>query len=236
MRKQTTAIIERNGGVHKQKALRRIESIFDGHGFIRPRLYHLILMAETDTLGAKRYLSALKALRRKLREEGISIPRWRAALELDDEKGLHFHVFLLFDATAKNPCEVINTKPDGWLRSMLDRKKMTFHLSKPKADMHRVGGTLTGKRKNYASLAGDKLDDCKEWISYLAKARSKPEHITYLYFSSRDSKHRPRDKKTGNIELASPAVKKSNAVEPMTAPIAEFPLPQYSGLTLQKAA
>jgi hypothetical protein len=56
--------------------------------------------------------------------------------------------------------------------------------------MHRVGGTLDGKRLNYATLAGEKLNDCIEWISYLVKKRSKPENLKYIYFSSRDSKTR----------------------------------------------
>lgn len=60
-----------------------------------------------------------------------------------------------------------------------------------KADMHRVGGTAEGKRQDYASIAGDKLADCQEWLSYLVKARSKPEDIRGIYFSSRDSAHVP---------------------------------------------
>lgn len=188
MRRETTGIIERssNGGMHSQKAYRRIKAMFSGHGYLRPRLYHLVLLDDIEGGDATRFLSALKALCLKLRQAGITT-RWRGCLERDQEKGLHFHVFLLVDATADNPCKYINTTHGNFLRTMMDRRVMKFHLSQPKADIHRVGQVRTGKRKNYASPAGDKLADCLEWVSYLVKARSKPDDIRGIYFSSRDS-------------------------------------------------
>jgi hypothetical protein len=148
--------------------------------------------AESPT-SARRFQGAIKALCRKLRQHGIPT-RWRACIERDDEKGLHCHVFMLVDATAANPCAIINTKRQGaqaWLHQMLAARFMDFHLAQPKADMHRVGGTADGRRKNYATLAGAKLADCLVWISYLTKQRSKPSDIRTIYFSSRDSKSAP---------------------------------------------
>ena len=190
MRKDTTVIVEHpnNGGMHRQRAYRNIKAMLYGHGYARPRLYHLVLLDELESTDATRFLSALKALCRKLRDAGIAT-RWRGCLECDDEKGLHFHVFVLVDATVENPDRYINTTPIEYLSSMLKRRAMRFYLAQPKADMHRVGGVATGKRQNYASLAGDKLDDCIVWISYLAKARSKSDDIRGIYFSSRDSLH-----------------------------------------------
>jgi hypothetical protein len=192
-RGETTPVLDRNGGMHRQKQFRRIKAMLTGHGYKQPRLYHLVLVDDTETAerqGAARFLKALKVLCLELRQNGIPT-RWRACLERDDKKGIHFHVFVLVDATNKNPCGIINKKTgkEGWLRNMLERRALRFHLSPPKADMHRVGGTAEGKRKNYASIAGDKLGDCIEWISYLAKARSKPDDISHIYFSSRDSLH-----------------------------------------------
>lgn len=195
-RGETTPILERNGGMHRQKQFRRIKVMLTGHGYKQPRLYHLILLDDTETSeqqGAARFLKVLKVLCLELRKNDIPT-RWRACLERDEEKGLDFHVFVLVDATKKNPCCLINTKTgnEAWLRNMLEKQAMQFHLSPPKADMHRVGGTAEGKRKNYATLAGDKLADCEKWISYLVKARSKPEDIRGIYFSRRDSLHAPR--------------------------------------------
>lgn len=195
MRRDTTAIAERHGGVHNQRALARVRDLLVGHGFARPRLYHIVLLdhASESPTSRRRFQGAIKALCRKLREKGIPT-RWRACIERDDEKGLHCHVFMLVDATAANPCAIINTKRQGaqaYLHKMLAARFMDFHLAQPKADMHRVGGTADGQRKNYATLAGPKLDDCLTWVSYLVKQRSKPSDIRTIYFSSRDSKSAP---------------------------------------------
>lgn len=192
MRRDTTEITERNGGVHSQRALTRARELLVGHGFARPRLYHIVLLdhaAESPT-STRRFQGAIKALCRKLRQIGIPT-RWRACIERDDEKGMHAHLFMLVDATAANPCSIINAKRHGaqaWLNNMLAARFMDFHLSQPKADLHRVGGTADGRRKNYATLAGHKLDDCLVWVSYLTKQRSKPGDIRNVYMSSRDSK------------------------------------------------
>lgn len=196
MRRDKTEITERHGGVHNQRALARARSMLVGHGFARPRLYHVVLMdyaAESRT-SIQRFQAAIKALCRKLRKDGIPA-RWRACIERDDEKGLHCHLFVLVDATRKNPCAIINAKRSGsqaWLHTMLAARFMNFHLAPPKADMHRVGSTIEGKRNNYATLAGDKLADCEIWISYLVKRRSKPGDLRTVYLSSRDSKYQPR--------------------------------------------
>lgn len=200
MQKDTTKIIERasNGGMHRQKAFRRIKKMLDGHGYRDPRLYHLVLLDDIDGTDANRFLSALKALCRKMRSAGIET-RWRGCLERDDEKGLHFHVFILADASVTNPSKYINTTPTEFLSPMLKRRAMRFHLSQPKADMHRVGGVATGKRQNHAYVSKDKREDCIEWLSYLAKARSKPDDIRGIYFSSRDSVHQKPSETPGNL-------------------------------------
>lgn len=192
MRRDATKITERNEGVHSQRALVRARSLLVGHGFRRPRLYHLVLLdhaAESST-STRRFQSAIKALCRKLRQKDI-LTRWRACVEREEDKGLHCHLFLLVSDIGKvNPCQIINTKRDeqGGLCQMLASKFMYFHLARPKADMHRVGGTIAGRRKNYATLAGDKLEDCLEWVSYLVKQRSKPSDLRTIYLSSRDSR------------------------------------------------
>lgn len=194
MRKETTAITERasNGGMHRQKAYRQAKAMLFGHGYVAPRLYHLVFMDDIEALDATRFQKVLKALCLKLSTEGIA-HRWRACIERDEEKGLHFHVFILAEGHSnKNPCAIINTHKEKWLRRMLARNLMTFHLSQPKSDLHRVGGVASGKRKNYAALAGEKMGDCLEWISYLVKTRSKPQDMRQIYFSSRDSKQRAK--------------------------------------------
>ena len=209
-RGETTPVLDRNGGMHRQKQFRRIKAMLTGHGYKQPRLYHLVLVDDTETAerqGAARFLKALKVLCLELRQNGIPT-RWRACLERDDEKGMHFHVYLLVDAVNKNPCRFINTKTgkEGWLRNMLEKRALRFHLSPPKSDIHRK---RNGERENYAHVSRAKLADCIEWISYLVKARSKPDDISHIYFSSRDSKHRQ-----GILDAhAQPAANNENALK-----------------------
>lgn len=196
MQKQTTSITDRNGGMHNQKAWRRIKAMLTGHDLRNARLYHLVMMLDTDDgQGGEvaRYQRVLKALCLHLTESGIRY-RWRACFERDPEKdrygkGAHFHVFLLAEASFLNPCEIINhhraSNKNGWLRRMMDRHLVAHHVAPPKNDMHK---TVAGKRQNYAYITeGAKLEDCTEWTSYLVKARSKPTDTKQIYFSSRDA-------------------------------------------------
>jgi len=206
MLRETTAILERtvNGGMHRQKAYRRIKSMLDDHGFTSPRLYHFVLM-DNHTEGepnAKRFLRGLKALCRELHDQGLRY-RWRAALELDDEKGLHLHTFMLIENEKANPCSIItpirNTtgkrpeykdgsvgKPWRTIGDIMAAQMLSFYIAKPRDKIHE---TAAGKRLNYATLGNPaRKADCLVWMSYMAKARSKPDHIRGIYFSSRDSR------------------------------------------------
>lgn len=212
-RKDTTSILERtnskgrkvNGGMHRQPAYRRGKQMLEKHGFKSPRLYHIVIM-DGDAEGqpdSDRFLRAVKAVCRALRDQGIR-HSWRSALELDDEKGLHLHVFILVENAPVNPCSIITSnantekrkrpkKPDGTLgkpyRTLGDimrRNMLRFHIAKPQAPIHR---TAEGKLLNYATLGSEaKREDCFQWISYIYKARSKPAHIRGIYSGSRDSK------------------------------------------------
>lgn len=214
MRKDTTGILERkvggvltNGGMHRQKAYRRIKSMLDGHGFTSPRLYHVVMTEGNVTApSAAPFLSALKTLCREFRSQGIRY-RWRAALERDDEKGLHLHTFILLENEKANPCAIITSnrktgarfkqpdrtlgKPVRTLGDIMDAQMLAFNIAKPRNQIHR---TASGSRPNYASLGSpEKKADCMEWLSYLVKARSKPDDIRGIYFSSRDNRHKTRN-------------------------------------------
>jgi hypothetical protein len=72
-RRDKTEITERHGGVHNQRAMARGRSMLVGHGFARARLYHIVLMdyAAESPSSTRRYQAAIKALCRKLRQDGI---------------------------------------------------------------------------------------------------------------------------------------------------------------------
>jgi hypothetical protein len=213
MQKITTPTVERrwtdgdgikqwNGGMHNQRANKMKQMLIQGkEDFARPRLYHLILTMIMDNAGtAAEYQAALKAICFKLTDNGIE-NRWKACLERDERKGLHFHVFILLNDKGKiNPDEILHNRDTSWLNRMLEQRGMKYTLAHPKSDIHEVQtGINAGNKRVYATLATnkhDKLADCIEWISYLAKARSKPDDIKQIYFSSRDRK--PTKHASGN--------------------------------------
>ena len=43
-RRITNGILERNDGLHSSRALKSARAMLTGHGFARPRLYHLVLL------------------------------------------------------------------------------------------------------------------------------------------------------------------------------------------------
>lgn len=211
MIKQTTSIVDQrwkdkngieqwNGGMHDQRAYRKMIAMLHRgkEEYTSPRLYHIVLMGIMEGITTPELKGALKAICDQARLRGIDY-MWRACLERDDEKGLHLHVFLLVESAIKipnqfllndNKIKPINKKRQRYrtLYDILSHRGISYHLAPPKAQIHRTGGTMRGKRQLYATLAGDKLADCIEWISYLAKARSKPDDIKQIYFSSRDKK------------------------------------------------
>lgn len=195
MRRETTAILEKNEGMHNQKAYRRGKAMLEGHGYTHPRLYHLVLMVgdfegSADGL-IERFLKAVRMIALKLRSKNCA-SRWRGAVELDDEKGLHLHVFILVNNAFSPVAALLNTEVNGWLRTSLTRHGLRFYIAPPQNKMHL---TENGKQQLYAApTKGDKLTDCLEWLSYIYKARSKPDDIRTIYHSSRDSKHKPPER------------------------------------------
>lgn len=149
------------------------------------RLYHICFMGSTQV---KPYLTALTELMVKLRVKARA--QYRAAVEIDseedeDSKGLHLHIFILIEAKAWNPDHVLNRIAMAPLYVITARHGITFRLNEPRDPMHRA---KDGSLVNYARLPPTKphkLDNCKNWISYIYKRRSKSKDIKPTYYSSR---------------------------------------------------
>lgn len=199
MKKETTDILDRNGGMHKQRAYRNIRAMFDNHGFRSPRLFHIVLtIAESKheyetkpgPIQVAQFKKVLRALCLKLTEAGNAY-RWRACVEFEADKGWHLHVFMLVSNAPNSPCDIIQPKRTNgeWsMRQMMDNHSVSFHIATPMAPMHKVGGLSTGDKQNFAyNGTPEKLADCLKWVSYLVKKRSKPTDTKQIYFSSRDT-------------------------------------------------
>ena len=180
MKKEEAAITLANGGMHSQKAYRKMKDMLINNRYKAPRLYHLVLMGSEQT---KDYQAAMKALCLELRRWDMPC-QWKGCVEVDENKGLHFHAFILVEAKHRNPCSVLNHNAQDWLNVMMQKRGLTYYLAPPQNPIHRTG---LGKKLNYATLAGEKLADCLVWISYLAKRRSKA-NLPRIYFGSQPSR------------------------------------------------
>jgi hypothetical protein len=181
MKKEETIITLANEGMHNQKTYRKMKDMLNNNYYVSPRLYHIVMMGSEQS---RDYQAAMKALCFELRRQDIPC-QWKGCLEVDDEKGLHFHVFILAEAKHRNPCSILNHNAQHWLDVMMQKRELTFYIAPPANPIHR---TRLGKRVNYATLAGEKLADCLVWISYLVKSRSKMDGFKRTYFGSQPSR------------------------------------------------
>jgi hypothetical protein len=182
--KEETVITLANEAMHNQKAYRKMKDMLNNNTYTSPRLYHLVFMG-SELSGD--YQAAMKALCLELRRQDIPC-QWKACLEVDAEKGLHFHAFILTEAKYRSPCAVLNHNAQHWLNVMMQKRGLTYHIAPPVNPIHR---TKLGKKLNYATLAGEKLADCIVWISYLVKRRSKVDTMQRIYFGSRPNRAVP---------------------------------------------
>ena len=185
LKKITTKVTDANGGMHDPKQFKKAKEMLENCSYEKARLYHLSFYGAEQVAP---YQAVMKALCARLRSYG-SPCQWKACVEDDEAKGLHMHVFLLVEAAAYNPDHIINRKSDGWLTMTVTKEMIDFHLNPPRDPIH-LG--RDGTKRNYATLPKTKpakLANCVEWISYLYKARSKP-NMTHLYFSSRPTREK----------------------------------------------
>lgn len=183
MRKLKTKITEANEGMHDPVGYQKAKAMIENHEYIQARLYHLCFRGSTQV---KPYQDAIKALAERLRDHDAPC-QWKAALEEDNGEELHMHVFLLVEANRFIPDHIINRKSGEWLDIMTLKKGITFMINPPRSSIHNPPDKST---KNFAKVPKTKKEvvaDCVEWISYLYKARSKPD-LRQIYFSSRPTR------------------------------------------------
>lgn len=186
-RKTTTTVTEgRNGGIHDQRAYRKACQWLDNHTFTNAQLWHVVFKGRDKVENTNRddYETALDRLCEKLRDAGMAV-EWRAAYEQCPTKGFHRHVFLLVEAAQRKPVGIIRNREGGWLTEMLAGFNLECWVARPQADIHK---TRKGHPKRYGYVPktpGPMLDDCKSWLSYAFKERTKEGVAAPIYSSSR---------------------------------------------------
>lgn len=186
---------EPNGGYHPQgkrayrAAVMRIKECL--MVYKEPRLYHICFQGGTNTDHKEVLAATVRTLER------ASVPcEWFSAREIDSAKGEHLHVFLLVDSKNKNVNGILNRVNGGFLKVECERRGLLPpHINPPKNNIflqwsRRIPGML--KRPWYAQLpylgpgnkltklGKDRLENALVWLTYIYKARGKPDMTTQI--------------------------------------------------------
>lgn len=170
-----------NGGYHRQgkRAYRNaVRKITDCLPLYREaRLYHLCFEGKTHP----EHMKMLHALRQMTVRAGMQC-EWFAAREVaDGTKADHLHVFMLIDAHDNNVWKVFNQFDDGQVGQLCGDKGIKFAIFSPK-DFQGIHGRnnymalpYQGPGNRETALGRKRLADALVWLTYLYKARSKPQ-------------------------------------------------------------
>jgi hypothetical protein len=175
----------KNGGLHSVRHFKDACHWINTHTFINAQLWHIVLIGSTDKASYKKALAKLLEL---LRDAGMRV-EWRSAYEYDSEKeshkALHRHVFLMIEASTHKPIAILNNKAGATgLRAKLALcGGVNFYIAPPGDDL----GIHGNQPYMYVpKKEGVKRHDCREWISYIYKVRSKAGVVGSIYSASRD--------------------------------------------------
>lgn len=178
--KQPSAILSKNGGLHSKRALKKVQELLNTHGLKRAILVHMVL---TGSQSVQVYRDTYNDIADHIRDNG-SRCEYFGCLEMDEDKGLHAHVYFVSETSKKFPHATLNVNDGEWLHRLADRRSLNrIHIAKPKNKIHHVNG----KAQFFARLEekDGRFADCLERIEYLYKNRSKEKVPSReIYFNS----------------------------------------------------
>ena len=184
-RKWYTNTTDRHGGLHKQEEFKKGVTMLEyaAHNFRNPRLFHICFT------GANLEIYQLTMIRfcRALSGAGVDY-RYKAALEHDSAKGLHFHVMIVLGTNNQTHRFITSSNETGKIENESALRKavrqtwgdcctLAYKVNPPYSR-----GGLAYIQFNQTNMTF--FGEAVEWISYIYKARSKPERGT-VYFSDR---------------------------------------------------
>lgn len=189
-RKWVTKNTKNHGGLHRQEEFRKGIKMLEkcAHTFRNPRLFHLCFT------GADLDIYQLVMLRfcKILTAEGIKY-RYKAALESDSQKGVHFHVMIVLGAGDRQTHPfVTSVNEDGKIENVSALRKAVIHTWNECQNLkYRVNPPRsTSSRTAFLQFNQSNMEmfhEAADWMSYIYKARSKPQTGT-IYFSDRPNR------------------------------------------------
>lgn len=195
----------KNAGYHRQgkrayrKAVTMIRSSLTRYR--EPRLHHLCFQGSTNTAHKR----LLQCLVQKLDRKGLPC-EWFSAREVDSDKGEHLHVFMLLDSAAVRTQSVLNSFEDQFLGEECKKRGILLHINRPRNfELHgnRYAALPYLGPNNRATVQGmARLDDALLWLTYIYKARGKPDADDkkangQIFSSSRPNRKRFRSDDSG---------------------------------------
>jgi hypothetical protein len=180
-----------NGGLHNQEEFRKGVEMLEwcAHNFRNPRLFHVCFTGAPVAI----YRLVIKRFCRGLKMRGIRYRR-KAAVEHDADKGLHMHLMIVLEGGNHQTHRVITSSDeDGKLENVsLLRKAVQHTWSECSLLEYHVNPPQSRKPLAFIQFNQSNMeffDEAVEWLSYIYKARSKPESGT-VYFSDRQGNGR----------------------------------------------
>ena len=183
-----------NGGIYRQEEFKKaVGMLLDcAHNLPNPRLFHVCLTGTVVLI----YQLVIKRLCRALKAQNI-VTRYRAAIEHDQTKGEHCHLYIVLSSRDQQTARFITAVDESKkliLNDSILLKVIKHTLTESPTLKYRVmvpqhpncnslfdGGTP----KTVAFLQFNKtnqyfFDNAVEWISYAYKTRSKQKSACYL--------------------------------------------------------
>jgi hypothetical protein len=175
----------KHGGLHKQEEFRKgVEMLeYCAHNFRNPRLFHICFTgADLDI-----YQLVMVRFCRALSTQEVDY-RYKAALEQDSEKGLHFHVMIVLGTEQQTHRFITSSDETGKIENESALRKAVRHTWDDCCTLeYRVNPPLSRKPLAFIQFNQTNMEffnETVEWMSYIYKSRSKPEN-GMVYFSDR---------------------------------------------------
>lgn len=207
----TVVNAKNNGGYHplgKRAYRNAVKMIYDClFTYGEPRLYHLCFQGQTN----KAHKAMLHALVLKIDRAGVPCEWFFSARETDSEKGEHLHVFMLIDSGEVQAQSILNGFEDQFLGRECLKRGILLHINEPRNEIHGNNRYAAlpyfGEGNRATELGFARLADALIWLTYIYKARGKPDvedkkKYGQIFSRSRPNRQRKVDRDVTRAEVS----------------------------------